>query len=91
MLLEIARQLHIAHPNIGVDIIFFDMEDYGKTSDEDTYALGTQYWAKNPHVPNYKAQYGILLDMVGAEKATALFEAAYDEHANRISQLYKNS
>ena len=45
VLLEIARQLHLAHPNIGVDIIFFDMEDYGKTSDEDTYALGTQYWA----------------------------------------------
>lgn len=29
--------------------------------------------------------------IVGAEKATELFEAAYDEHANRLSALYKNS
>jgi uncharacterized phosphosugar-binding protein len=28
--------------------------------------------------------------IVGAERATALFEAAYDEHARRLSQLYMN-
>ena len=28
--------------------------------------------------------------VVGAEKATALFEAAYDEHARRLSRLYAN-
>jgi len=27
---------------------------------------------------------------VGQEKATALFEAAYDEHAHRLAELYKN-
>ena len=26
--------------------------------------------------------------VVGSEKATALFEAAYDEHGRRIAQLY---
>ncbi|MCC7507651.1 MAG: M28 family peptidase [Saprospiraceae bacterium] len=31
-----------------------------------TWCLGSQYWAKNPHKPGYKAQFGILLDMVGA-------------------------
>ncbi len=29
--------------------------------------------------------------IVGAEKATQLFEAAYDEHANRLAAFYKNS
>jgi hypothetical protein len=29
VLLEIARQMGIQKPNIGVDIIFFDAEDYG--------------------------------------------------------------
>ena len=29
--------------------------------------------------------------VVGAEKATQLFEAAYDEHAQRISALYQNA
>ena len=28
--------------------------------------------------------------IVGQEKATALFEAAYDEHAHRLAELYKN-
>jgi uncharacterized phosphosugar-binding protein len=28
--------------------------------------------------------------VVGSEKATALFEAAYDEHAKRLAELYKN-
>jgi len=28
--------------------------------------------------------------VVGAEKATALFEAAYDEHARRLARLYEN-
>lgn len=29
--------------------------------------------------------------VVGTEKATALFEAAYDEHAHRLAELYKNA
>lgn len=29
--------------------------------------------------------------VVGQEKATALFEAAYDEHAHRMADLYKNA
>lgn len=74
VLLEMARQLGIQKPNIGIDIIFFDAEDYGATENttgnsEDSYCLGTQYWCKNPHTPNYTAHYGILLDMVGAPDA----------------------
>lgn len=75
VLLEIARQISLKKIGIGVDIIFFDAEDYGapnfaKNNMKDTYCLGSQYWAKKPHVPNYKAEYGILLDMVGARNAT---------------------
>jgi uncharacterized phosphosugar-binding protein len=29
--------------------------------------------------------------IVGAEKATALFEAAYDEHAHRMAKLYNRA
>jgi len=29
--------------------------------------------------------------VIGAEKATAIFEAAYDEHAHRMAELYKNA
>ena len=74
VLLEVARVLseQTKKPDIGVDIILFDAEDWG--SDEATdkysgYCLGSQYWAANKHIPNYTAYFGILLDMVGAKGA----------------------
>lgn len=81
VLLEIARQLQKKAPKVGVDIVLFDVEDQGqpdyhKPPKQDTYCLGSQYWAKNPHIPNYKAQNGILLDMVGAKNATFTMEGA---------------
>lgn len=67
VLLEVARQLGQSTPNIGVDIVFFDAEDYGEQSNTDSYGLGAQHYAKNLKAP--KPQYGILLDMVGAKDA----------------------
>lgn len=74
VLLEIGRLLSVSHPNIGIDIVLFDAEDYGQhemvdIQKEDTWALGSQYWSKNPHTPDYTARFGILLDMVGASNA----------------------
>lgn len=71
VLLEIARNIGKEAPAIGVDIILFDVEDYGAPDwvagdHSDTWALGSQYWASHPHKPGYRARYGILLDMVAA-------------------------
>ena len=83
VLLEIARQLCISKPEVGIDILLDDLEDYGKENDNgtNTWCLGTQYWSKNPHKPGYKALYGILLDMVGAKGATFLREGLSREYA----------
>lgn len=83
VLLEIARHLAAKEHGPGVDILFTDVEDYGQPSgsmgmDErsvDTWALGAQYFAKNPVVPGYTARFGILLDMVGARDALFYREA----------------
>lgn len=95
-LLEIARQLSIKSPEVGVDIIFFDAEDYGTPEFVDTYipdtwCLGSQFWAKNPHVPNYKADFGILLDMVGAKDATFYKEFTSMRYAARYVDLVWNT
>ncbi len=74
VILEIARQMSISKPEIGVDAIFFDLEDYGSYSDNDSWALGARYWSKNLHDPDYNAKYGILLDMVGAKGAKFYME-----------------
>ena len=76
VLLENARCFH-EQPlpeKLGVDIILFDLEDYGPRQDESErfyddrrnhWALGSQHWAAQPHLPAYTASFGILLDMVG--------------------------
>lgn len=73
VLLEIARQLGEKRPDIGVDILFVDAEDYGTSEGEmstDSWALGTQYWVKNmPYKAGAYPMYGILLDMVGGKNA----------------------
>jgi Zn-dependent M28 family amino/carboxypeptidase len=80
VLLEIARQLQMKQPEVGIDLIFFDAEDYGTPQfyegrhQEDTWCLGSQYWGRTPHVDGYNARYGILLDMVGGEGATFYYE-----------------
>lgn len=85
VLLEMARAIQQAKekPTIGIDLVFFDAEDWGngdkavgdkeKESGDFDYigfCLGSRYWAKNPHKPGYSAYYGVLLDMVGAKGAT---------------------
>ncbi len=84
VLLEIARIIHEApkKPEVGIDIILFDAEDWGEAIDykKDSglqyggYLLGSDYWSKNLHKPNYTAFYGILLDMVGAKNATFRYD-----------------
>ena len=97
VLLELARLLGIQAPaDLGVDLVFFDLEDYGKsggTTEEDlfTWALGSQHWARQPHAAGYAPRFGILLDMVGAEGAIfgrEQFSARYaGDIQNRIWRL----
>lgn len=81
VLLEVARHLQKLNPQIGVDLVCFDAEDYGapywapenKRDDESTFCLGSQYWSKNI-AADYKPRYGILLDMVGGADNRFYFE-----------------
>jgi glutaminyl-peptide cyclotransferase len=69
ILMEIARLIKQKSPDVGIDIILFDLEDYGDNGDQYSWCLGSVYWANHLHKANYKAKYGILLDMVGAKDA----------------------
>jgi len=84
VLMEIARMLKNTPIDMGVDIIFFDVEDYGDSDTDDSYCLGSQYWGNNLHKVGYTAKYGILLDMVGAADATFLREQISDLFASNI-------
>lgn len=90
VIMEIARQLQIQKPNIGVDIIFFDVEDYGKpdhinvANRPDTWCLGSQYWGKSEEGQQSEARFGILLDMVGAPGAQFFKEGFSMSNASGI-------
>jgi hypothetical protein len=74
VLLEIARIINENPIDLGIDIIFFDAEDQGDSGDacqiSCSWSLGSQYWSRNIYPKNYKPEYGILLDMVGAKNAS---------------------
>ncbi len=90
VLLEVARHLQNAITTHGVDIIFFDVEDYGRPSGgltgagNEYWCLGSQYWARNQPSPKYKAEFGILLDMCGAKGATFYQEANSMQFAPQV-------
>lgn len=94
LLLEIARVIGTQElkPDVGIDIILFDGEDDGepdkskvKNSEQDFWwCLGSQYWSKNKHTPNYSAYYGILVDMVGAKGARFYREGYSRKYASGI-------
>lgn len=92
VLLEIARLLKDQPTEAGIDIIFFDAEDYGEPAFDrsymqNTWCLGSQFWAKNPHVKNYKAEFGILLDMVGDKDASFYKEGFSTQYAAPIVEM----
>ena len=92
VLLEVARQIQLQRPELGIDIILFDAEDYGTHKEytgehlEEHWCLGSQYWARNPHVRGYNARFGILLDMVGGKDAVFRYEYYSENYAKDINR-----
>ncbi len=84
VLLEVARQLQKRGTSLGIDILLADAEDYGTSNNDESWCLGSAYWSKNPHIPNYKAKFGILLDMVGAKGAKFRWETFSKIHAPEL-------
>ncbi|MEM1321353.1 MAG: M28 family peptidase [Bacteroidota bacterium] len=87
VLIEVLRTLKENPLDLGVDVVLFDLEDYGEgggTGNINSWCLGSQYWGNNLHVAGYRAKYGILLDMVGAKNARFTKEGTSMQYAPRI-------
>lgn len=84
VLLALAELLGKQDPKIGVDLVFFDGEDYGPSGRPDQYLLGSRHFARN--LGDYYCEYGILLDMVGDSDLTIYqeqYSTAYAAEVNR--------
>ena len=95
VLLEIARNLKTLSEN-GIDIVFFDVEDWGAPQfytgkhTEDSWCIGSKFWAQEAKKVNYKANFGILLDMVGAPSARFYKEKYSMQYAANIMEKVWN-
>ena len=96
VMLEMARQFSLKAPDVGIILFFNDAEDYGtpyfakdREHEDETYCLGVQYWAKHLDKTKYYAEYGILLDMVGAKNSRFLQELRSINYApNQMNKIW---
>ena len=82
VILEVARLLNHEAPNIGVDVVLFDIEDYGKSNE--TFCYGSQIWSKDTKLDSLIPSFGINLDMVGDPNALFIYEGYSQEYARPI-------
>jgi glutaminyl-peptide cyclotransferase len=66
VLLELARILHEKRPNVCVELLFVDGEDWGPKDDK--MYLGARHFAADPGP--YRPDFAILLDMIGQKNLT---------------------
>ena len=80
ILLEMARLAGAREPDgIGLDLVFFDGEDYGREGDIDHYLLGSRHFAAN--LEGYRPAAAILLDMVGGAGTRIRREAISEQRS----------
>lgn len=88
VLLEMARLLAANPPSVGVDLVFFDLEDSGTYPEDSTaatqtpFALGSAAFVRDN--PTYRPTFGILVDMVGDENLRIPKEAYSQRYAPRL-------
>lgn len=63
VLLALADWLKENPPSMGVDLVFFDGEDYGLESDHENYLLGSQRFATDH--PAWRPAALVVIDMIG--------------------------
>ncbi len=91
VILETARQLKASGSGLGVDFLFVDAEDWGTDGDDDSWAMGTRYFAENPPVEGYAPSFAILLDMVGGKDAQFPREYFSQQNAAYLNDAFWNA
>lgn len=90
VIFELARVLKEYPLDLSVDFILFDAEDNGTDNNDESWCLGSQYWSKKAKSDNYKADFGILLDLVGAENAVFTKEYVSKMYAGDLQTVIWN-
>ncbi len=84
-LLELAHMFSERKPELNIDIVFVDGEDWGKSGDIQFYMLGSKEFARKGIRGKYK--FGILLDMIGDKDLTIYREQYSENNAKNLNDL----
>jgi len=80
-------------PNVGVDLLFTDGEDYGQFGPPEVDVLiGSKYFAAHPPSPGYKPLYGVLFDMIGDKDLRIPYEMnSFQQAPEVVSRVWQTA
>ena len=90
VLIELAYILKKHTPEIGVNLVLFDAEDYGTSGDSWSYCKGSQYFARN--LPINYPDYAINLDMIADREPEFYIERfSYEQNPSLVMELWDSA
>jgi glutaminyl-peptide cyclotransferase len=93
MFVALGDVLKKTRPNVGVDLLFTDGEDYGQFGPPEVDVLiGAKYFATHLPSPNYKPLYGVLWDMVGDKDLRIPYEMySFQQAPEVVSRVWQTA
>jgi len=87
VLMELAKMFAKHPPPINITLVLFDGEDMGVEGVNNSWAKGSQYFAKN--LPIQKPDFGIIVDMIGDSNLEIPIERnSYRVAPNLVNELW---
>ena len=88
VLLELASIISQKQPRqYGIDLVFFDMEDMGEYNNNETWCLGSSYFAQN--FSGIKPEKAIIVDMIGdADLEVEMEYYSYHNSPNLVNEIW---
>ncbi|GAC1452750.1 MAG: hypothetical protein PVSMB1_00480 [Gemmatimonadaceae bacterium] len=91
MFVALGDLLKKTKPNVGVDLLFTDGEDYGQFGPPEVDVLiGAKYFASHLPSPGYKPLYGVLWDMIGDKDLRIPYEMySFQQAPEVVSRVWQ--
>src|SRR5438128_6259474 len=93
MFVALGDALKKTRPNVGVDLLFTDGEDYGQFGPPEVDVLiGSKYFAKHLPSADYKPLYGVLWDMIGDKDLRIPYEMnSFQQAPEVVSRVWQRA
>jgi glutaminyl-peptide cyclotransferase len=93
MFVALGDVLKKTKPNVGVDLLFTDGEDYGQFGPPEVDVLiGAKYFAAHLPSPGYKPLYGVLWDMIGDKDLRIPYEMnSFQKVPDVVSKVWQTA